>query len=305
MPAFAVSQPTNGLSVSPAVINLQVSPGQDTTTFNETVTNVTNASLAVNLSTKDFGALNANGSIGFYSPNSKNSSNPHSLASSIQLPNTEYLIYAHQAQTITITVNDISKLSPGGHYSALIFTPFTAISSPSKNQVSFQPSVASLIFLSTAGGGTQSIKLSGLSMPRFGFNLPTNIYVLLTNTGNTQVIPRGTITLKGPTSKLAAQTVINSSSGLILPGTSRLFTEALVTKNNLLKLAGFYNVQISYHVDGSSNYQYVTKSYFYLNPLTFVYMFLIVLIILVIKRMFKKSKQPHKTKTKFKKKKFS
>ena len=298
-PAFAASKTINGLSVSPAIINIQASPGQDVVTFNETITNITTNQLAVNLSVKDFGALNASGSIGFYGSGYKSFTNPHSLSSAIDLPTTEYLINPHQSQTISVNINNVSQLSAGGHYSALIFTPFIAISGATHNQVNLQPSVASLIFLTTASGGVQGVKLGGLSMASIGFTLPSNVYVLLTNTGNTQIIPRGSVTLKGPTSNLITQSIINSNSGLILPNTSRLFNETLTSSHDLFKLAGIYHLQLIYRVDGSSNFQTATKSFLYINPLIFVFLLLIILIIRFFVGHHKKSKYKTKVKRRF------
>ena len=275
----AASSQTNGLKVSPAISNIQVSPGQDSAIINETVTNITGTKLAVNISTKDFGALNGNGSIGFYGSSYKESNNPHSLAASIQIPNTEYFIDPHQSTTISTNINNIGQLSPGGHYSAILFTPFIAISGTTHNQVSFQPSVASLVFLTTPAGGFQSLKLGGFSMSSIGFNLPSNIYILLQNSGNTQTVPRGTLTLKDPLSNVVSQTVINSNSGLILPSTSRLFNESFNTTQNLFKLPGVYHVQFKYHVDGSSNYQVLDKKFIYVNPMIFVVLFVVIVII--------------------------
>jgi len=301
--AFAANNPVNGLKVSPAIINLQASKGQDTLVFDAEVTNVTNTSLAVNITTKDFGALNANGSIGFYGSNYKSSNNSHSLASAISLPSSEYLISAHQTQNISINIDNINKLSPGGHYSALIFTPFVAINGVKKNQIGLQPSVASLVFLTTASGGTQSLKLSDLNLTSFGFSLPQNAYILLTNVGNTQIVPRGTIKFTSPTSKLIAQSVINSDSGMILPNTSRLYTETINTSNNLLKLPGIYHFQLKYRIDGSSNYQVANATFFYLNPLVFVVLIFAIFIIKYLVNWRRKRKQFPKTKRRFRNKK--
>jgi hypothetical protein len=299
-PAIAASSPNDGLTVSPAINSIQILQGESTDTFNETVTNITDNELAVDVTVKDFGALNQYGSIGFYGSNYNPSSNSHSLSSSITIPSSEFLIGAHASQVIPISMNNINKLSPGGHYSAILFTPIVARSTNIKNQISVQPSVASLIFLTTSSGGVQSLKLSAFSVPRIGFNLPSSVYALITNNGNTQVIPRGVTSLTDPTSRVLAQTVLNSSSGMILPGTSRLFTISLSTANTVFKLPGLYHIKLQYAVAGSSAYKTVNKTFIYINPFFFIYLALIVLIIWLIIRLRKRSKFPlgHRRKSK-------
>ena len=44
-----------------------------------------------------------------------------------------------------------------------------------------------------------------MSLSRVGLALPTNAYILLSNNGNTQEIPRGTLALYDPTGKLLTQ----------------------------------------------------------------------------------------------------
>ena len=158
LPIYAASSNANGLAVSPAINTIKAVSGQTSANFDTTVTNITNNKIAVALSTKDFGSLNEYGNVGFYGASYNSANNPHSLSSSVVLPSDEYLIDAHHSQTIQVNIQDIDKLAPGGHYSALIFTPFVAKDGQSKNEVSVQPSVASLIFL-TVLGGYQSISL--------------------------------------------------------------------------------------------------------------------------------------------------
>jgi hypothetical protein len=289
-PAFAAAKPANGLSVSPAIENIQISPNQTSASFNESVTNISDNLLAVDISVKDFGAANAYGSIGFYGSSYKPSSNPHSLSNFINLTTDEYLLKPHNTQIITINLKNLNQLSPGGHYAALLFTPFIAKSGEATSQINLQPTVASLVFLTTPYGGVESIKLSGFSVAGFGFRLPSQAYILLTNTGNTQIIPRGVLSLKDPVAGVVAQTVINSDSGLVLPGTSRLYSVNIVSSNNLFKLPGLYQLQLRYRINDTSNYVSVTKNFFFLNPIVFVYVLIIYLIVVTVRRMYKKPK---------------
>ena len=297
-PAIAITSQTNGLKVSPAIYSIKTTSGQNTANFTESVTNITDNLLAVNVTTRDFGAQNAYGSVGFYGSSYKPTSNPHSLSAAISLPSNEYLIQPHQTEVITVSINNINSLAPGGHYSAILFTPFIERNGGPNNQVNLQPSVASLIFLTTASGGTQSIKLDGYSAPQIGFKLPYMAYILLTNTGNTQLIPRGVLTLKDNFNGVVAQTVVNDNSGMILPSTSRLFTENLSFPKNYFRLPGFYHLVLSYHVDGSNSYQTVSKTFIFVNPVYIVFLVVLVIVAWILRVVFSKK---HKNKRKLKK----
>ena len=283
-PAFAVSNQPNGLAVSPAVNNIQLKAGQNTTTITENIANITNTNLAVYISTKDFSALNSSGSIGFYGSNYKISTNSHELSSVIELPVNEIYIEAHKSQSVTITINNLSTLSPGGHYAALLFTPFISRNIQTNNQINVQPAVASLIFLTTAGGGVKEIKSSGLSVASIGFTLPKNAYLLLSNTGNIQLTPYGIATLTDYRGVILSRDIINSNSGLILPSTSRLFNISFNNINDYLKPPGIYKIQIKYRYEGSSSYQTINKYFFYLNPIFLVYIIIFYIIVKYIIR---------------------
>jgi hypothetical protein len=296
-PAFAAPIPANGLSVSPPITNIQVAPNQSSTFINEVVTNPTGNELSVSISARDFGALNASGSIGFYGSSYQPSTNQHSLSSSLVVPTAPILIGPHQTETVNILIANLTKLSAGGHYSALLFTPSVTHLNTGTNQVSLQPSVASLVFVTTASGGFQSIKLAGLSIPRVVFNLPETLNTTLSDTGNTQLVPRGVVKLIGSKSKLISQEILNPDSGLILPGTSSLFSSPLTTHKDLFRLPGIYHIQLTYFIAGSATSQTVTKSFIYINPIDFIYLGGVLLIIWLSIEIPKKLKsKPNKKK---------
>jgi hypothetical protein len=115
--------------------------------------------------------------------------------------------------------------------------------------------------------------------------------MVFTNTGNTQTAPQGLITITGPGHKEVARGAINVNSGLILPGTSRLYSVALTAEHRLV-YPGVYHLRVVYNLPGSAVTRSYTKSFIFVNQSLLVVIGLVILAIIVrVNRRSKKSAQ--------------
>lgn len=274
---------TDTLKVEPSIVQISLTSGQQTASYTVKLTNLTNNPLFIKYSSRDFGALNQTGNVSFYGKGYSPATNPHGLQQSISFSNNGVVIPPDSSQQITVNIINANKLAAGGHFGAALFSPSSIASANSNSNVSLQSSVASLIFLTTASGGTQSIQLLPLKVGDVRFSMPSINYLVFQNNGNTQTSPYGQITLFNPKGQILATKEINTGSGLILPGDSRLFQ--LDFHNISLSkftLPGIYKLKIEYKDSGSSQFSTVTKSFLYLNWWVIIPGLVILVLILIL-----------------------
>jgi hypothetical protein len=136
--------------VSPGLTNLQLAAGETSTTVVATVTNQTNATLIVDLTTRDFSANPTHaGAISFYGVGYSPNTNPHGLQTAISFDQSQLTLAPKESQKVSLTLNGVDKLAAGGHYGAVLFSPESLAAKASHIKVSVQTAVASLIFLKT------------------------------------------------------------------------------------------------------------------------------------------------------------
>lgn len=261
----ASTTPSSGIRITPAITQLQLQPSQTAVTLEYQVTNFTNQPLTISLGARDFGAFSQSGSITLYGNGYNPASNPHGVQSYVSFPSPNVTIPANTTQQLSVNIQNASKLAPGGHYGAILFSPQSAFASTNNNHVNLSTSVAGLVFLTTAYGGTYGISASMSHTSRVLFNLPSSTYLVFNNTGNTQVIPQGQLTLFGPRSKILGTQVINTSSGLILSGGSRIFQVQLPVQNKWYTLPGIYHLKLQYKDNEATSFKTLNQTFLYIN----------------------------------------
>lgn len=261
--ASAVSN--NALQVSPSIVQIQLQPGQQTASYVAKLTNLTGDPLYISLSSRDFGALNESGNVSFYGKGYNPSTNPHGLQRSVSFSNGGVIVSPNSSQLVTVQINNVNKLAAGGHFGAALFSPSSVFGATNKSQISLHSSVASLIFLTTASGGTQNLQLLPFKVGSIRFSMPSTNYIVFKNSGNTQATPRGQLTLFNPRGQIMATQVINPGSGLILPGGSRLFQTNLPVKVSKYTFPGVYKLELQYKEANNAVFMTQTSSFLYLS----------------------------------------
>jgi hypothetical protein len=275
----------NAIRVSPTSSNVTLSAGETSTTIDATVTNLTSSPLHVGLSSQDFSASSSQaGAIQLYGSGYNPHTNPHDLQTAVSFASPVILLAPKQTQKVVIALNDLSALAPGGHYGAVLFSPEPDYGSTGTN-VSISSSVASLIFLSTSSGGTESLGLTSFSIGAVEFSLPRSTVLAFQDTGNTQTSPQGQLTLYGPTGKIVSTTVINPGAGLVLPGTIRLFTTELPLAGLRFARPGVYRLELQYNGRTDTTFTVVNKRFLYINVVVVIpFLLVCALLVLILKR---------------------
>jgi len=297
-PARAQANPAvNGITISPIIEQITLSPSQTSATFETQVTNNTNSGVVITVGAQDFTALNQSGAISFYNSSPIRTSNPHGLLDYLSIGYPQIALQPHQSQAVPITILNANKLAVGGHYAALLFKAAN-LNSAKGNQVTINQVVSSLVFLSTYGQGTQTTDLTTPVVGSITTSFPQAINAVFGNNGNTQTTPRGVVQILNSSSAVVSQGQINIDSGLILPQSKRLFNLTLSqTKKRLWP--GIYRLRVYYRHDGQTTYRVYEQKFLFVNrPIIIAAIVVILLLLALVARFFLPAKLPYRLKQK-------
>jgi hypothetical protein len=252
----------NGITLAPAIVNVDLQPGQVNAVFAINVSNTTDQPVTLDISSADFKSLNDTGGVAFL--NTGSGVTKYGLASWLTTDNS-ITLEPGQTKTTAVTIENRDDLSPGGHYAAVLFRVNGNNKNSTANQVDINQVVSALVFVKKIGGERYSIDLQDLHPPTAWFSLPSNINLFFNNIGNTQAVPRGLVIISSPLSKEVARGIINTDSSLVLPESTKMYRTAITTSTGRAWLPGFYNVNIVYRYDGSSEPIFYNARLFYVN----------------------------------------
>ena len=269
-PVSAASQrATSGIAVSPAIKQLQVQSGQDETDFSEEITNNTPNPVQIKVGFADFKALNESGGIAFLGQNAGAVEQSHGLAKWVSISTQQVGLDSGQSAEVQIHLSDLGSLPEGGHYGAITYQVLKATPNGGGNRVNVNQVVSSLVFLTTAGKGTQHLKMPPPVLHHIEFSLPSELDVFFTNDGNTQTVPRGNLIIYShDAAHPVATAVVNTQQAMVLPNSTRLLQTPITVTTHPWR-PGRYHVHILYRPDATAKFSSYDASFFYINPLLF------------------------------------
>jgi hypothetical protein len=276
--AQTITSPSpSGISLTPALEQINLSKNQGSAAFNVTLSNNNPYAIVVSVSTSDFTALNTSGSVAFLN----NGDGSHGLKQLLHPTVNEVPLPPRSSVVVPVSISGVGSLAPGGHYGALIFKVVPLNISVKGNSLSTNEELSVLVFLTTASGGTQAVQLNPPSISSVVTNLPSTINLVITNTGNTQTSPLGQVNITTGSRQLIAKGVINGDSGLVLPSTQRLYAVNLTAVKNTLA-PGIYHVNVSYQASSSSKRLTYSKSILLIPTSLVISLAVVVLVIIVV-----------------------
>lgn len=265
-----------GITLSPAIQNIELSPDQARKSFKIIVENNQQNAVSLSVDTLDFKSLNESGGVAFIGSNAADLQHKYGLAKWLIAPEEKINLLPKTSKEIEITIDNRQDLSPGGHYAAVLFKN-TASGAGGDNNVSFDQVVATLVFLKKTGGEIYALQLKDLEMGSSWLKLPTSVPLFIKNTGNTQTSPRGIVTVIGPGGHSYRKGIINADSGLVLPESTRFFRTPLKSLGYGW-MPGYYKAIVSYRADDQENTTTQEYKFLYVNlPLLLVVVLLGVL----------------------------
>lgn len=271
-----------GITLSPAIVNIELAPYQQKATFKIHIENNQTTAVSLTTASLDFKSLNETGGVAFIGANANQLQHKYGLANWLSFPAQALNLKPGQSQSVDVEVDNRTDLSPGGHYAAVLFNN-AANSGAKNNKVSLNQVVATLVFLKKTGGESYALQLQDPKLSASYFNLPTNIGLRIKNIGNTQTVTRGTVYIYGPNGKIYEKGVINTDSGLVLPESTRYFRTPL-TKTGHSWLPGKYRAVITYRAEDLQQAQTQEYSFYYFNVFTVAFTLVILAALLVVGR---------------------
>jgi hypothetical protein len=280
----------SGFSINPFFQEITLAKDQPAVPFQLEVANNNNLPVVLRLSVLDFGALDESGGVAFLGaeggPEQK-----YGLASWISLENDTLVLGSGEKQFVKGTIQNKESLSPGGHYGAIFFKIEKGSDVPIDNQnnVTLDPSFASLLFVRKIGGEIYGLQLSDENTSSNLFMLPNTTRLRFQNTGNVHVTPRGTVEISDPFGRIISRGIINGESGIILPETFRVFPTPIRTLA-LAFLPGRYKISTAYRYDGQDSFFGRNSGFYFIPPAFFAIILILSGGIFVLWRFRRKAK---------------
>ena len=241
-----------GLSVSPVFQEVVFGAEDTKTEFLVTLKNETLEAMTLRPSVVDFGSLDESGGVAFLGQ-SENLERKYSLASWMRPEKDVLFLDSGETEELRVAIENRETLSPGGHYGAVLFKIGDETDvSEKENQVAVQQLVSVLVFAKKQGGEVYHLELGESNWSRNFFITPSRVELHFQNSGNTHVVPRGTIVLTDPLGRKIAKGVINQESGFLLPETLRTYPVALQNLSQAF-MPGKYTLTIAYRYDGKED----------------------------------------------------
>ncbi len=259
-----VNAQTKGIGLSPALQEVTLAPDQASTSFAMRLFNTTDKTTDLHLSTMDFGALDESGGIAFLG-RTEQETTVYGLKQWMVLEKDRLTLEPGQSQEVRVTIDNKESLGPGGHYGAVIVTAAEEVQANQDN-VAVLPAASTLVLLKKTGGETLQLELDSIKANSSWFALPKSAVLRFKNSGNTHVVPRGTVELYSPTGSLMSRTTINPESSFVLPESFRQFTSAIKLDKQPW-LPGRYKTVVNWRWDSQEIFNQTVEYHWYMGKL--------------------------------------
>ncbi|HEX5455991.1 MAG TPA: DUF916 domain-containing protein [Candidatus Saccharimonadales bacterium] len=201
------------LAVSPPTFDLSANPG-DTLHDSIKVQNITDKTVDINTSIKNFVAVGTEGEVGLTDQNGQ-----YSLAKWIHVTPSSAVLQAKESKVFNFTVDVPKNAEPGGKFGSIVFSTTHGASGASAVGVSQQ--IGTLLLLRIAGDAKEQASISSMLADHTSQNDTVTYKTLISNEGNVQVKPIGSITITNMFGKKVA--TIPFGGKYVIPGAKREF----------------------------------------------------------------------------------
>lgn len=260
----ATDPPLSAITIEPYLQEVVLQPGEAAKSFKLEVTNNTSANFDFKLQAVDFGSLDETGGVLFTGGRGNELASKYGLANWLVLDLGSRSLAPGQKTAIEVTIDNRSDLAPGGHYAAIVLASQAGQGQPGQALVNLQKNLSALVFAKKVGGEIYDLKLDRVDFSKNLLVLPSKVNLRFQNTGNVHVVPRGLVVITDPFNRVVRRGVINPESGIILPGSFRVYPTQLSATGGL-NLPGPYKLSINYRFDGQDEFQAATLRFSYVG----------------------------------------
>ncbi len=188
--------------------------------------------------------------------------NQSNFAQFVEFDQEEVSVPAQQQRSVRFAVKNTPRLSPGGHYAAVV----ARLRPQSQQNQQVLPAVSSFLLIRKIGGEIYHLSLGQISLGRMGvvLQMPKKIELVFTNQGNIHITPRGTVAIKDIFGKTIYHGAINVESSFVFPETQRAFTTT-IKKTAFGWPVMLYQVTIDARSEPGTAVAHQSASFIYLN----------------------------------------
>lgn len=258
------------ITISPAFKEITLEQGQLTATYEIEIINNADTEIGFGLIAVDFKSLDETGGIAFIGPTGGDLVQKYGIAKWVKVHTPTVELPPKGRQKVTVEVQNLPDLSPGGHYGALLIEALSAETGDEiRARVSLRQTLTSLLFVKKVGGERYDISLNETVFAKNWWKLPKKINLRFYNAGNVYVVPRGRVELYDPAKRLVADASINTDSLKVLPETYR---QIPVNMSGLARawLPGTYTLKVMYRYDGHDGFATKQYRFLYIPPYVLV-----------------------------------
>ncbi len=237
------SKPAGGITLTPATMTLTLQKGDTKQTATFDVINQYQTPISLHF-TFDLPITETSG---------------QSPATGLSISQPEVTLGPNETAHMVVTLQDSKTLPPGSQRIDLI----VATVSPTGSNVTVNPSIRMPVIVIKEDGAVTTIAFAGFTLGALHLATPQSVGTIIHNDGNVIAIPRGTITVSGPSGAIIRQGVLNTASQAISPGDTQTMTADLHNVGRAF-LPGLYHVNLDYGLGGGQPGKHVSKSYLYI-----------------------------------------
>lgn len=280
---LGVSASAEGITISPAFQEITLTNNLDTETGSFSITNSSDSPQSYVLKAIDIETANDSGGV-LLSGLTAEFQTKYGLIEWLSFDKDQITVAPNETANVDFTIKNSDKLTPGGHYGALVAQPQVQFDPDAANKVTVMPQAAALIFVKKIGGEKYRLELDKPSQKLAAMSLPSELNLLFKNEGDVHVVPRGTVVINDSFGREVSRGAINSDSVLILPSKSRKMPVELRGVLGGIRWPGRYQLSIEYRFEGSDQIQNVETNVWFINlPLVGMGLILVVLLAGLIK----------------------
>lgn len=280
----AATQQVSGLTITPALLKLNVDDDKAPKTIN--VRNNTSVTSAFSASLRSVKVARS----GVLVPADSLDTNLQQ-AVSVSVPS--FQLEPKQSIDLEIQLTDKARIPPGGTYVALLITQ---TGNDGSSQLGVLPAVSALVFLSKQSGAKPGLSVKGISSDGGLLRSTSTVTAEFSNTGNVPVTPRAVVTVLDPRGREVKRGVLNEQSITILP-TNNVRIQTNLFSVARLWLPGRYSVQLAYRYDGSDEQRVYERKYVMFPPVALMIISVgivgVVLLVIAVRRLFRNIVRRH------------
>jgi hypothetical protein len=219
LPGVVFAQSSEGLQITPAVIEDGARPGQDYS-FNLKVTNLGETEKTLSISAQDIKGLDDQGKPIFTNEGEKTE---YELSTWITLSQKSITLKPKEVRSVPLTVHVPLSATPGAHFGGVFFE--VGASQLDENGAAIGYRVGTVISLKIAGDVVEDAQLREFATDKLVYSIPEVLFsIKVANRSNVLVRPHGIIDVSDMFGNKLGSITVNDEGAPVFPGSERSYT---------------------------------------------------------------------------------